>query len=457
MLDVDDTIAAIAVPPTGAARGVVRVSGPNAIAVVEQRFASFDGRRLCELRHATVVPGTLHIALADRASTPLPCNAYVWPRAASYTRQPTVELHTLGSPPVLQAMLRAMCNRGARMAEPGEFTLRAFLAGRLDLTQAEAVLGVIDARGADALQTALRQLAGGFAQPLAALRSSLIDLLADLEAGLDFVDEDIEFVTRDEVLRRVDAAAAEVDSLIDRLTSRGEAGALPRLALVGPPNSGKSSLFNALVERFGAPVPAPALVSSVAGTTRDYLAARLNLDAIECELIDTAGIDVASVASSLEAAAQQITRDQGRRADLLLHCVDCTSHSPDDLAVESAGLVILTKCDLQHRLGAPAIATSAVTGAGLENLAAELRRRAIALTAEESTGLVASTSARCGESLREAHDSLVRLRDVASDAAGDELAAAELRGALNHLGRVVGAVYTDDILDQIFGRFCIGK
>ena len=457
MLDVADTIAAIAVPHAGRARGIVRVSGPGAIAVVERCFTSADGRRLCQLRQATALPGTLHIPLADRPSNRLQCDAYTWPGSSSYTRQTTVELHTLGSPPLLQATLRHLCDQGARMAEPGEFTLRAFLAGRIDLTQAEAVLGVIDAHGAAALQTALRQLAGGLTQPLAALRSSLIDLLADLEAGLDFVEEDIEFVSRDEVLRRVDNAAAEVQSLIGRLSHRGEAASLPRLVLVGPPNSGKSSLFNALVQQFGTGRSQPALVSNRAGTTRDFLAARLALGDIQCELVDTAGIEQASAASLLNAAAQELALDQGRRADLLLRCVDATSQYVDEPSGNSEGVIIFTKCDLQSPIGGAGIATSAHTGAGLPALATELRVRTIELAAEEKSGLVAGTSARCAESLQSARDGLARLRQLVIESAGDELVAAELRDVLNHLGRVVGAVYTDDILGQIFGRFCIGK
>jgi len=139
-LDVADTIAASAVPLAGAARGIVRISGPRAIEIAEKCFTSSQHKPLIEIRRARVLPGTLNVPLADRESCQLPCDAFVWPGSASYTRQPTVELHTLGSPPLLQAILRSLCNNGARLAEPGEFTLRAFLAGRLDLTQAEAVL-----------------------------------------------------------------------------------------------------------------------------------------------------------------------------------------------------------------------------------------------------------------------------------------------------------------------------
>lgn len=457
MLDIADTIAAIAVPNAGGARGIVRLSGTTAVSIARKCFDSSGGRRIHDLRHPTVVPGKLRIVLANRNSTRVPCDAYVWPHSSSYTRQPTVELHTLGSPPLLQATLRRVCEIGARLAEPGEFTLRAFLAGRLDLTQAEAVLGVIDARGDDAFRTALRQLAGGLAQPLANLRSSLIELLADLEAGLDFVEEDIEFVTQDEMIRRIDVAADEVDKLMDRLSNRGDSSSLPRFVLVGAPNSGKSSLFNALTSRFGVGAPQRALVSDIAGTTRDYLIARLAIDDIQFELVDTAGVAAAPLTNDLDASAQQITHDVSSRADMLLRCIDEPNQLNDLPTADTRCLVILTKHDLHRCTVAEAFSVSIVTNFGIEPLAAELRRRAMLHTSEESSGMVATTSSRCASSLRAAHDGLARMREVVMHAAGEELAAAELRGVLYQIGRVVGAVYTDDLLDQIFGRFCIGK
>jgi tRNA modification GTPase len=357
----------------------------------------------------------------------------------------------------LQAALRTLCGNGARLAEPGEFTLRAFLAGRLDLTQAEAVLGVIDARGDAALQTALRQLAGGLARPLAALRSTLIDLLADLEAGLDFIEEDIEFITGDEALLRIDAGIGEVQQLVDRLSNRAETSALPRLVLSGPPNSGKSSLFNALVERFGVASPQRALVFNIAGTTRDYLVARLEIDGATFEIVDTAGATESRADLGVEAAAQQTSHDQIGRADVVLHCVDSTTGPLKHAPAHSSVVTVLTKSDLKQCNAIDAVSVSSVTGAGLDQLAAELRKHVIRVTAEESIGMLATTSSRCAASLSAARDGLTRVREIVGNAGGDELAAAELREVLHHLGRVVGAVYTDDILDQIFKRFCIGK
>ncbi len=214
----------------------------------------------------------------------LPADLFLWPQGRSYTRQLLAEIHTFGSPPLVDEILQSLCRNGARLAQPGEFTLRAFLAGRIDLTQAEAVLGVIDAADRNQLQAALAQLAGGLARPLGQLRSDLLDLLADLEAGLDFVEDDIRFVTPDELNRRLAAAAETIDQIGAQLTGRDAATARPRVALIGYPNVGKSSLFNALVGN------AAALVSTQAGTTRDYLSATIDACGMSIELIDTAGI-----------------------------------------------------------------------------------------------------------------------------------------------------------------------
>ncbi len=202
---VDDTIAAIASAPGGAMRGILRISGPGTRDCVRRSFrasASPDWQGV-----ATAQRFSGHLWLPPPAGQ-VPCELYFWPTKRSYTRQPAAELHTVGSPPILHAALRTVCASGARLAEPGEFTLRAFLAGRIDLAQAEAVLGVVDARGQSELDVALSQLAGGLSAPLGQLRNRLLNLRADLEAGLDFVDEDIEFVSRNEVSRQLDEAAA---------------------------------------------------------------------------------------------------------------------------------------------------------------------------------------------------------------------------------------------------------
>ncbi|MGE0608250.1 MAG: tRNA modification GTPase [Pirellulales bacterium] len=464
-IDLDTTIAAIASPPGGAARGIVRLSGPNVIACVQQLFAATDGRDLAGIQRPTAVAGQL--ALPGLFS-PLPCRLLLWPTASSYTRQPTAELHAPGSPPLLAHLLECLCSAGAVLARPGEFTLRAFLAGRIDLTQAEAVLGVIDADSRHALDSALRQLAGGLGQPLAALREELLNLLADLEAGLDFVDEDLDFLDRDLLADRLHAAHDHVAGAARQLAVRGEVRDVVKAVLTGPPNAGKSSLFNALAggER--------ALVSPIAGTTTDYLACDLNLDGVACRLIDTAGHDLQPV-HGVPRLAQQFRQQQQQQADVAVLCQEAGGSTPgwpldESFLNESAAAVSLrvwTKCDQPNVLEPDPrtaveqshplpLATSAVRGDGLAELRQALRRACQEVQSSRSTG-VAATAARCHESLRLAAAALCQASELVATSAGDELMAAEIRLALDELGHVVGAIYTDDLLDRIFSRFCIGK
>jgi tRNA modification GTPase len=368
------------------------------------------------------------------------------------------EFHTLGSPPLLDAALRAVCGCGARLAEPGEFTLRAFLCGRLDLTQAEAVLGVIDAAGPEEFQAALLQLAGGLAVPLRRLREMLLDLLAHLEAGFDFADEDLPFITAGELRGKLAEAAAATAAIARQMESRTETTGLVRAVLTGWPNVGKSSLFNALAGQ------SQAIVSHHPGTTRDYLTAECELGGgVRCLLVDTAGVEpvVEGPAAEVRRSAQAAAQRQSQAAQVRLLCLDSTRTLNDWERAELASpvrsrLVVLTKADAPQRTDCPppALATSALSGEGIAALREQLRGQVLAAGGEAGE-VVAGTAARCRESLRLAAECLARAGEVLSQ--GQELVAAELRLALDELGKAAGAVYTDDLLDRIFSRFCIGK
>lgn len=457
MYPLDDTIAAIASPPGGAARGIVRTSGPQALKVVRRHFRADRRSELSAPKRPVAIAGWL--GLPDLASR-LPCEAYLWPEGRSYTGQDVAELHTLGSPPLLEMVLHALCAAGARMAQPGEFTLRAFLAGRIDLTQAEAVLGVVDAADPQQLEVALDQLAGGLTGPLRGLREVLIDLLAQLEAGLDFADEDLPLTTADELDAQLERAAESLAELVRRTASRGETTGPVRAVLAGPPNAGKSSLFNALAGRTAA------MVSQQPGTTRDYLEAELDLEGVRCRLVDTAGgrTTAEDASDAVRRAARAAASQQGRRAHVQIHCLDCTRPPHDrqreELHHAEGGrrMVVLTKVDLgEHPDSRPGgLRTSSVTGQGIDSLRAALRRAVLAAGAS-GAHVVAGTAARCHDSLRLAAEGLRRAREVLRTGRGEELAAAEIRVALAELGGVVGVVYTDDVLDRVFSRFCIGK
>ncbi len=447
--DTKDTIAAIASAPGGAYRGIVRVAGEQCVSILSELLEpECNQPSLADVRSARRIAGSIDLG---PPLGKIPADLLLWPTARSYTRQPAAEIHTLGSPPLLEAVLARLCRAGARIARPGEFTLRAFLAGRIDLTQAEAVLGVIDARDQRELAVALSQLAGGLAGPLTDLRNRLLDLLAHLEAGLDFVDEDIEFISRDELDRQLDEAARQIDALADQMQRRGTTHSLPRVVICGPPNAGKSSLFNALC---GGPA---AIVSEIAGTTRDYVSARVRCGSIEIELIDTAGIDRRHSTGPIDAAAQAAAHAQAEQAALVLLCDDGSLAQRPASVPAARSIHVLTKGDQRPaQFSAPwgALVTSSRTGQGIDELQALI---AAALAAQPAdTPVVSGTAARCRESLQLAAESLRRAR-VAAAELGDEFVAAELHSALDDLGRVVGAVYTDDVLDRIFSRFCIGK
>lgn len=449
--DLGDTIAAIASAPGGAARGIVRLTGPQAVECLRSCFESTDATPV-QGQAARRWPGAVRVADDNRGpSLVVPGHAFVWPGPSSFTRQPSVEFHTLGCDALLTAVLDEFCRRGARPAEPGEFTLRAFLAGRIDLTQAEAVLGVVDAHSRADLDRALDQLAGGLSRPLHELRAQLLAVLAELEAGLDFADEPLEFISREAVRDRIAAGRRVVAATLDQFSGRDRPGGLPRVALVGPPNAGKSSLFNALVARFGLDPAVRSLVAPQPGATRDYVTARLVVDGLPCELVDVAGED-AAVDDPIAQAAQHAAARQRRDADLRLVCREA-GRAQQEQATTLAAVVVHTKCDLdpQAPAFAGAIRCSSVTGEGLDALAAEIRSRIA-----QSTGPVAATANRCLNSLHTAASALAAAEELA-DGGSDELLAAEIRAALNAVGEVVGAVCADDVLDRVFSQFCIGK
>jgi tRNA modification GTPase len=452
-LNFDDTIAALASAPGRGGRGIIRVSGVRARPVLEILFTALEpGAAKLPKTIAWCYPGELRIT---GLRFPLTAEIYFWPNRRSYTGQPLAELHTISSPPVLEAVLSDLFALGARPAEPGEFTLRAFLAGRIDLTQAEAVLGVIDAQTDLELHAALEQLAGGLSSSIVRLRGDLLDLLADLEAGLDFADEAIEFVSHRALVGRLGLARDAIGSLLERAAGRMRPAPRPRVVLAGQPNAGKSTLFNRLVGLKAA------LVSDIAGTTRDYLAAEVTFEGLAATLIDTAGHEETSKGISHE--AQKQSRRQTDEADLVLWCraADEPAENLRDPCLPDARdriLTVTTKCDLVRAPGAnhQTQPVSAHSGAGLTELASAIAAR-LSRPAAGARQLVGTTAARCRDSLIEAQAAVDRALAIARHERDQELLAIEVRQALDELGKIAGAVYTDDILDRIFSRFCIGK
>lgn len=471
----DETIAAVSSPLGPAARGIVRISGPEAWIAVARVVASPDLADRPPPSEATVMPVLLRPAEIRHA---WPGEIFYWPEGRSYTGQTCVEIHTWGSPVLLEACLAGM---QVRLARPGEFTLRAFLAGRIDLVQAEAVAAVIAAGNDEELAASLRQLAGGIRRPLQAIREDLIDLLADIEAGLDFAEEDISFLPRNEAERRVREAQDELRRILVRLRSREDARRSYRVVLCGRPNAGKSSLFNAILEG------EKAIVSELPGTTRDYLAVETEHRGIPLTLIDTAGeeefaalesqhsavpkllppdvvrhVEASPRGDALSAAAARSAWETIRAADLIVFCTDCRWELTDQerrflAAVRRRCLVAATKCDLAGASDTSHadVRTSAASREGVDHL------REMIVTRLTEPGTTRDELPPSGPHAQQCVLSAISALDEALKRLGESLeeeyVALAVRAALEALGEIVGAVYTEDILDRIFSRFCIGK
>jgi tRNA modification GTPase len=469
-LETESTICAIATGNQGALRGAIRISGPESRQVLESLFPSLI-ENLRTARHAQRYPSRLVLDRLGEISVDL----FYWPDQRSYTGQPSAELHLLGAPVLLEQVQALLLQAGATLAKPGEFTLRAYLAGRLDLTQCEAVLGLIHAHSEREFQVALSQLAGGLACPLKDLRQDLINLLADLEAGLDFVDEDIAFVEQDQVITRLERAEQQVERLREQIEHRRGQGVEFQVAIIGPPNAGKSSLINALSDS------EVSITSAQPGTTRDYVRSRVQWGDIVIDLLDTAGLEEV-FGSGPRALAQERTWEVLGNADLVILClsvpseVDPSQRSiglPDDLGLDSHTIGSLSKCprlwgiwtksDLRPGWKSPwpmpaerTFTLSVQDCFGLDTL-----QEALAETVEDwqqvSLDVVPMTGVRCKSALARAAQSLAYARQSSIDQAGDELVAGEMRLALDELGQVAGTVANNDILDALFSRFCIGK
>ncbi|MGA2752897.1 MAG: tRNA uridine-5-carboxymethylaminomethyl(34) synthesis GTPase MnmE [Terracidiphilus sp.] len=466
-----DTIAAISTPPGRGGIGIVRLSGPQAASIASHLVKPHQPLEHAHARLADVIDmQEAADAEGARANSASIDEALVTFFAApnSYTSEDLVEIAAHGSPVVLELLLRRALELGARLAEPGEFTQRAFLAGRLDLTQAEAVRDLIDAQTLTQARQAASQMGGALSRRAAPAKQSLVELIALLEAGIDFAEDDIDVTPQAEIARRIEEitptlAALEATFARGRIVHDGLT-----LAIVGRPNVGKSSLFNRLVERDRA------IVTASPGTTRDLVTERISLGGIPIELVDTAGFREGARELLEEAEQLGIRRSHEALADaaLVLIVLDATQPLNDEdhrllAAVEGRpAIVALNKSDLlagesesalpaQPALAAlPAVQTSALTGDGI----AKLRERILSLAtggAAAEPGML--TNLRQHQAVATA---LAALADAATANSGGiphEMILIDLYRALWALDSLTGQTTSDDILNLIFSTFCIGK
>ncbi len=453
-----EPIAALATAPGIGAIAVIRVSGESAIALTN-RF--FRGKDLTGQPSHTVHFGTLRNADGSIIDEVL---VTVFRAPKSFTKEDVVEISCHGSEFIIQQILRRLVAEGVRLARPGEFTQRAFLNGQFDLVQAEAVADLIAADSDASHRAALTQLRGGFSKQLIVLRQQLIDFVALVELELDFGEEDVEFAQRDQLRQLMLAIRRELHPLIDSFSAGNVIKNGVATVIVGKPNAGKSTLLNALLNE------EKAIVSDIPGTTRDVIEDELFIDGIRFRLIDTAGLRQAT--DQIEAIGVERTHQQMEKAALVVYLFDGANTSPDELKqavadVRASGkpyLLVGNKADLintETRQQLSAVADESVLWVSAKNQRIDELKSALSARvrtdAAVQTGSAVVTNARHYEHLTATDNALARAIAGLDAGTTPDWLAMDLRVALQHLGELTGTIVTDDILDSIFSKFCIGK
>ena len=449
-----DTIVALATPAGVGAIGVIRLSGDRAIEIVNAVFKPKD--------LSTQPTHTIHygrIESKGRVYDEVVASLYIAPR--SYTKENVVEISCHGSPFIQESILQLFVEHGARFARPGEFTQRAFLNGAFDLAQAEAVADVIAADSAAAQNAALHQLRGGFSKELAALREELIHFASLIELELDFGEEDVEFADRKDLEALVNQLLTNIRPLVSSFRAGNAVKNGVATVIVGKPNAGKSTLLNALLNEDRA------IVSDIAGTTRDSLEDEWTLGGIKFRLVDTAGLRETS--DVIEALGVERTQAWVKKAQVVIYMADATSETPDGLAagVEALGALEIPVIKLLNKVDQIAdpsafvsaipdlIAISAKKRDGLNNLETALLN-VVGLDQVSTNGTLV-TNLRHYQQLLQTQETLEGVLNALKTGLTGDLIAQDLRYALHHLGEITGQISNDDLLKNIFGKFCIGK
>lgn len=450
-IQLEDTICAIATPPGVGALGIIRVSGVESIELTDKIFSG--KKRLIDAASHTIHYGRI-ISFGGETVDDVLISVFRAPN--SYTGENSVEISAHGSPMIQQQIISLLLEAGVRLAEPGEFTRRAFMNGKLDLAQAEAVADVINSRSEASLRGARNQLDGFLSQKVDSLREELVNISSLLELELDFAEEDLEFVSKNEISEKINFTIKEIEKLLSTYSFGRVIRDGVNVALVGKPNVGKSSLLNYILKE------SRAIVSSTPGTTRDVIREEVSIDGILFRLFDTAGIRLTDDAVEKEGVIR--SRETVSSSDVVLFISDVVEGVDLDVLEELKKLTerdriitIINKIDLKRDVCLDSsISVSALTGEGMEILFDELKRKALGSENYSEKSAVISTI-RHYDALKKAAESLKQaLASLELNLTG-EFISVDLRSAENALDEIIGKVTTDDILNNIFEKFCIGK
>ncbi len=447
----EDTIVALATPPGIGAISIIRISGPKSFTAIDKIF---KGKKpIADSPTHTIHYGNI-INQNNELIDDVLVSVFRLPN--SYTGEDSVEISTHGSPLIVQKIIFLLLDSDVRLAEPGEFTKRAFLNGRMDLAQAEAVADVINSNTEASLRGARNQMDGLLSNKVDELRNLLINTSSLIELELDFAEEDLEFMSLKEIISNIDRIESEIDLLLSSYSFGRIIKDGVNVALVGKPNVGKSSLLNYLLKE------ARAIVSEIPGTTRDIIREELNLDGILFRLFDTAGIRASADVIEIEGVNR--SREAVQNADIVLFLNDATLGFNQDLydeltkiTDEKRILTVVNKIDLKKCKDSRfEVGISAKTGIGINELFERLKIKAIGTQNYSEKSAIVS-NLRHYDSLKKAKYHLIGARNSIKEKLTGEFISVDLRNAENSLGEIIGKVTSDDILNNIFAKFCIGK
>lgn len=454
-----DIIVALSTPPGEGAIGVVRLSGKGCIGLVN---SVFKGKDLTEVDGYTIHFG--EIKDGDHLIDEVLVSVFRAPK--SYTKEDVVEISCHGSSYIIQRLIQLFIKKGARTAKRGEFTMRAFLNGQMDLSQAEAVMDLISSDSESSHEMAMRQMRGGFSEEIKELRQELIDFAALIELELDFGEEDVEFADRGKLKDLVNKITNVIKKLLDSFQLGNVIKNGVNTAIIGRPNAGKSTLLNALLNEDRA------IVSDIAGTTRDTIEEVMNIKGIQFRMVDTAGIRQAQ--DAIESIGVEKALAHIQKSVMVIHLVDVSTTTPEEVWSDMEDfkvdreqfLLVLNKMDKNPSLDISTyyndiinaqntLSISAVNKTNIDDLKEMLYQRVIS-DPTLLDGTIVNNS-RHYDALLKSHQSLTAVLDGLSSGVTGDFIAMDIRQSLHHLGEITGEISSEDLLDSIFGRFCIGK